>query len=69
MTAPWNPVHTAPTASVVEVTVDGHAHRVAIPAEWSGSLNITVNVHRGAASKKIMIGRSQAVMVEERKEG
>ena len=70
MTPPsdWNPVHTAPTASVVEVRVDGQAHTIRVPAEWSGGLTITVNVHRGMASKKIMVGRSQAVMLEEPKE-
>ena len=63
MTSPWNPVHTAPTASVVEVRVDGQAHTIRIPAEWSGGLTVTVNVHRGRASHRILIGRSVAIML------
>ena len=48
----------------VEVLVDGDRHRIDVPAEWSGALTITVNVHRGSPSKKIFVARAQAVMLE-----
>ena len=53
------------TPSRVEVSVDGDTHRVEVPAEWSGALTLTVNYHRGRPSKKILVGRAQAVMLKE----
>ena len=52
------------TPSVVTVTVDGQAHRVVIPHEWSGGLAFVVNCHRGQASKKLLVGRLAAVILE-----
>ena len=52
------------TPSVVTVTVDGQAHRVVIPHEWSGGLAFVVNCHRGQASKKLLVGRLTAVFLE-----
>ena len=52
------------TPSVVTVTVDGQAHRVVIPHEWSGGLTFVVNCHRGQASKKLLVGRLAAIILE-----
>ena len=52
------------TPSVVTVTVDGQAHRVVIPHEWSGGLAFVVNCHRGQASKKLLVGRLAAILLE-----
>ena len=51
------------TPSVVTVTVDGQAHRVVIPHEWSGGLAFVVHCHRGQASKKLLVGRLAAVLL------
>ena len=49
--------------SVVTVTVDGQAHRVVIPHEWSGGVAIVVNCHRGFPSKKILVGRLASIIL------
>ncbi len=51
------------TPSVVTVTVDGQAHRVVIPPEWSGGLAFVVNCHRGFPSKKILVGRLASIIL------
>ena len=51
------------TPSVIEIAVNGAVHRVAVPAEWSGGLAFVVNVHRGQASKKILVGRLAAIIL------
>ena len=56
------------TPSVVTVTVDGQAHRVVIPHEWSGGLAFVVHCHRGRPSRKILVGRLAAIIVESNKE-
>lgn len=50
--------------AVVEVRVDGASYRITVPAEWSGGLAFVVNVHRGRPSKKLLVGRLAAVIVE-----
>lgn len=52
------------TPSIVELLVDGQSHRIQIPPEWSGGLAVVVNVHRGRCSKKVLIGRLAAVILE-----
>ena len=52
------------TPSIVEIAVNGAVHRVTVPSEWSGGLAFVVNVHRGMASKKLLVGRLAAVIVE-----
>ena len=50
--------------SIVEIAVNGAVHRVQVPAEWSGGLAFVVNVHRGQASKKLLVGRLAAIIIE-----
>ena len=52
------------TPSVVEIAVNGAIHRVSVPREWSGGLAFVVNVHRGQASKKLLVGRLAAILLE-----
>lgn len=52
------------TPSVVTVTVDGQTHRVIVPHEWSGGLTFVINCHRGQASKKLLVGRLAAIILE-----
>jgi hypothetical protein len=52
------------TPSIVEIAVNGVVHRVAVPVEWSGGLAFVVNVHHGQASKKLLIGRLAAILLE-----
>ena len=50
--------------SVVEIAINGAVHRVSLPPEWSGGLAFVVNVHRGQASKKLLVGRLAAILLE-----
>jgi len=52
--------------SQIAVTVDGYTHAVDVPAEWSGTLIISVNCHRGHASRKILVARQGVVMLGEK---
>ena len=52
------------TPSVVEIAVNGAVHRVSLPQEWSGGLTFVVNVHRGRVSKKLLVGRLAAIILE-----
>ena len=52
------------TPSIVEIAVNGAVHRVTVPSEWSGGLAFVVNVHRGQASRKILVGRLAAIILE-----
>ena len=53
------------TPALVQVLVDGHAHRVSIPVEWTGTLQISLSVHRGRVSRKILVGRATTVYLAE----
>ena len=53
------------TPALVQVLVDGHAHRVSIPVEWTGTLQISLSVHRGRVSRKILVGHAATVYLAE----
>lgn len=54
--------------SIVVLRVDAARHVVSVPPEWSGTLTLSVTYHRGAASRKILVGRAQATYLQEEEE-
>ena len=47
------------------VLVNGDRHAIAVPKEWTGTLQISLSVHRGRVSRKILVGRAVSVYLTE----
>lgn len=58
----------SPPSSMVVLRVDAARHVVTVPPEWSGTLTLAVTYHRGAPSKKILVGRAQATYLQEQED-